>query len=226
MKGKITEEELKTLKALYKGALFRVSPDGKNDFVFKPISKPIMDKMTSLAQEAEKNQKELSLNEINQFLFDQCVLWPEASKTEMNDWPIGILPTLCKLIQEKSGFLDIDIAGRPLAPDIRSIQIQEWPFWEEPTEAEWEELKTTYKNTALIRLIVDGRWVFVMRPVTRNDLQITQGAMDEQFAVCKTQTVWPKDVDWDELPVGIYRLLSAEIYHKSGFNLDIDVEEI
>lgn len=224
--GKITEADLKRLKSQYLGPLFKWAPASLKDveFVFRPIDKKLQKIITDMLIEAEKRNKATPVEDVNERLFDSCVVWPELTLEEKQTLPVGTIPSLAKAIQEKSGYVDIDIYGRDLGPDLLTTIIRDYDFWGDVPETTLRELRDETKFK-LYRVRID-RWVFIVRPMTRTDMQVSSQSSDEYLALVKCVCMWPKEVPWDVVPAGVVDILVKEINKISGWELDSDCEEI
>lgn len=225
-KGLISKEEQDQLKQLYKNQpLFKwTSPNKKDDVIFKAINLSLMNKINELIKLADGADKPIPVKEVNEVIFDECVIWPSFSIEEKELLPVGTIPSIVKIVQEKSGFLDIDVFNRILGPDQYSIQVNDYDYWPDPTEDELKKLKE--KTKFQLHRARIGRWVFIVRPMTRTDLQIASAGLDEHLTLSKAITVWPETVDWDVIPAGIIERLSGIANEISGWSTDSSVEEI
>ncbi len=225
-KGKINDEELAQLKAALPGVpLFKwTSPNKKDEVVFQPMTHDILKKITSMIRDAEIAGKGLPIQDVNEKLFDTCVVWPKFSLEEKLTLPVGIIPSIVKVVQEKSGFIDTDVFQRVLAPDVFTTIVRDFDFWGDIEDTELEELKT---KTAfpLYRVRID-RYVFIVRPMTRTDIQVATQANDDQLALARAVVMWPKTVKWEFIPAGIIEILGRKANEISGWDNDSEVVEL
>jgi hypothetical protein len=228
MKGKISEKEIATLKEVYpKGGLFKwPSKDKNHEIVFRAIDSSLMEKILNMIRDAELTGRGLPIQDVNEKIFDACVLWPEFSLDEKMALPVGVIPSVVKSIQEKSGFIDIDIFQRVLAPDTFTTTVRDFDFWGDLEDEDAKKLKEDCKPFALYRTRI-GRFVFVIRPMTRIDLQVASQANDDQLTLAKSVTMWPKDVPWEHIPAGIIDILGRKANEISGWTeTESEVEDL
>lgn len=221
----VTEHDLKILKDMYKDPLFKWIPPSKNfEIIFKPLNHENMKHIVNMIYEAEKYNKPVPYTDINQRIFDSCVVFPEFTIEEKESLPVGIVPSVAKVIQEKSGFVDIDVFGRDFGPDMLSTMIRDFDYWGDVTEADLKALKKDCVFQ-LFRVRID-RWVFIVRPMTRTDLQVASQSQDDSLALSRAVTMWPREIDWDTIPAGIVDILVKEVNKISGWNINASCEEI
>jgi hypothetical protein len=229
MRGHITEEEINKLKLAYPNtALYKwpTPPDNKHDIIFRTLKKTDIDLINGKVQESLKLSKPLPVDEINQIVFERCVVWPEFDIKERMSLPLGWIPSASKAIQEKSGYVDVDINNRVLGPDLRSRLIQDFDYWEDLSVEDLKNLKERY-SVPLYKIIIDSKWIFVLRPMTRLDLQVASSANDEEISLVQQIVVWPLNIDWSNIPTGIVDLIGKKGNEISGWAVDsVDVEEI
>jgi hypothetical protein len=225
-KGKITDAQIAEIKMAYPDtALFKwTSPNKKDEAVLRPITADLLKKLTSIIREAELQGKPLPIQDVNEKVFDSCVLWPAFSIEEKLSLPVGTIPSIVKVIQEKSGFLDIDVFQRVLAPDMLTTILKDHEYWGDISDEEVAELKT--RTPFQLNKVRIGRWVFVVRPMTRTDIQVATQANDDQLALAKAVVMWPREVKWEHLPAGIIELLGRKANELSGWDDDSTVEEL
>jgi hypothetical protein len=226
-KGHVTDKDIEELKAAYpEDALFKwVSPDKKDDVVFRAISNDLMKKIIDMIRAAELEGKGLPIQDVNEKIFDSSVLWPKFTLDEKLALPVGIIPSLVKVIQEKSGFVDIDIFQRVLAPDTFTTVIKDFEFWGDVTEEDSTKLSEKYPSFSLYRVRI-GKWVFVIRPMTRIDIQIASQSNDDQLTLARSVTVWPEEIKWENIPAGIIEILSRKANDVSGWDNDSEVTSL
>lgn len=225
-KGLLTDEQKKELKASNPGTtLFITNYDKKNDVVFQHITYPLLQKVTDLIKDSELQGKGLPIKEVNDLVFDTCVVWPKLTHEEKDNLVAGAIPQIVKSIQEKSGFIDIDIFQRVLAPDVFTKCIQDYDNWGDLPDEQVEKLKEDNQPFSLFRTRI-GKFIFVIRPMTRIDIQISSQSDDDQLALAKCVTVWPPKVDWDKIPGGIIEVLVRECNACSGWSESAEVEEL
>lgn len=226
-KGHITEKEVEELKLAYPGeALFKwPTPNKKDEVVMRAINTDLMQKIIAMIREAELQGRGLPIQDVNEKIFDTCVLWPSFTLEEKLTLPVGIIPSLVKVIQEKSGFLDIDIFQRTLAPDTFTTTLRDFDYWGDIEEKELEDLKEKSSPFSLTRVRI-GHWVFVIRPMTRIDIQVASQSNDDQLTLARSVTMWPTKVEWEKIPAGIIEILGRKANEISGWDIEAQVEEL
>jgi hypothetical protein len=226
-KGQVTEKDIAEIKSAYpKEALFKwTSPDKKDDLIIRAISYELMQKIVNMIRDAELRGTGMPIQDVNEKIFDSCVLWPTFSLDEKLSLPVGIIPSVVKSIQEKSGFIDIDIFQRVLAPDTFTTIIRDFDVWGDISDEEATALKESSKPFSLFRVRI-GKWVFVIRPMTRIDIQISSQSNDDQLTLARSVTMWPKEIDWETIPAGIIEILGRKANEISGWDPDATIEEL
>lgn len=225
MKGFITPEEIAELKKAVKDPLFKwADPNKKGEIVFRPINAGLANQIMLAVRAAEESGRVIPISDLNEKIFDSCVLWPTFTIEEKLMLPVGIIPSVVKSIQEKSGFVDVDIYNRALGPDTVTTTIKDFDYWGDVSDQEVETLKGK-TSFALFRVRI-GRWVFVIRPMTRTDIQIASQAQDDQLALAKCITMWPNQVEWENVPSGVVELLGRKANEISGWDPEAEVSEI
>ena len=112
--------------------------------------------------------------------------------------------------------IDIDIFQRVLAPDTFTTILRDFDYWGDLEESDTEQLRKDCSPFALYRVRI-GRWVFVIRPMTRVDIQVSSQSNDDQLTLARSVTMWPKDVKWETVPAGIIEILSRKANEISGW---------
>lgn len=227
MKGKIPTEVREQLKMAYPGqGLFLWTEDyTDNDYVLRPISPTLYrDLVEGLSVKEFKSEFDKK-DYLNTQIFQKCVVWPELTMEEFHTVPIGTFPSIAKIVMEKSGFINITVNGDVIGPDIHSIKLQDYQTWADISEEEIATLKAKHPF-ALFRIRID-KFIFVIRPVIRADIQQASIAVDDQMSLVQRITMWPEEVNWDLVPTGIIDILGEQANRVSGWNLDkVKVEEL
>jgi hypothetical protein len=225
-KGNITKEEQDQIKGLFKkDLLFKwTSPNKKDDVIFKIITLDLMKKVGDIVSSADKEDKGLPIQEINEKIFDTCVVWPTFTLEEKLALPVGTIPSIVKVIQEKSGFVDVDVFQRVLGPDQYSVMIGDYQYWADPVDEEIAALKD--KTKFQLYKVRIGRFLFIIRPMTRTDLQVASTGTDESLTLVKSVSVWPEKIDWELLPAGYIEKLAEVANSISGWDSSATVEAI
>ena len=228
-KGKITDEQIQALKKAHPDdGLFKYPfANKKDEFVFKAISHSLYKRVATMAMEAEMQGRPLPIEDANEMIFDSCVVWPELTLEEKLKLPVGAIASCVKIIQEKSGFIDIDIYQRVLGPDTFTTTLKDHEYWGDIDEVQIEALKKEVSPFSIHRVRI-GRWVFVIRPMTRVDIQVASQSNDDQLTIARAVTMWPKEVRWDTIPAGIIDKLNRKANDISGWEIadSAEVEEL
>lgn len=227
------EEILKSVRPVYKWRYPypRKGPSGEmiyDEVLFTVITPEVYREVQRYVQRVTAEKKMVDVQEVNQIVYSKCVLWPEPKIEEILGYRIGYVPSVVKVIHEKSGFVDVDIMDRVLAPDVTSVMLREPETWSEPTEEEIAQVKASVPPaTPLYKVTIGGIWHFILRPMTRADLQVLSTSVDDdRIALCRLVTVWPQTVDWSSLPMGVLDAVGRASNRVSGWDLEGEVEEI
>jgi len=226
-KGKASEKTISELKSLFPikgGLLLYPWPNGKDDTIFTPITRPAYQRILAMIAVGKEAGKPVSVEDVHEKIFDECVKWPQFTIEERENLPVGVVHQMAKVIQEKSGLLDVDIMNRPLAPDYRTQVLVPSPSWGSYTDEELAELKKQTKFS-LTEVVIDNL-VFIIRPITRVDLRISQQAVDDQIALVSCVTMWPQNVPWGELPAGCLEALGRAATECSGWSSTPEITEL
>lgn len=223
--GMISEAEEAQLKARgIKG--IKIPGRGNCEIVCKLINRDLHALVLKIIENCEENQLNPT-DRVNEKIFDSCLVWPQITFEDKQNMPVGTIPSIVKIIMEKSGFILIDVKGRPIGPDVFSIPIQTTDTWDDITETELTELQKEFPvdRFDLKKSIIDT-YVFIQRPMTKHDLTVSKNASDPELAIAKATTVWPKNVDWDSVPAGIVDNLVKALFSISGWDSEVEVEEL
>ena len=226
-KGKISEQDLAELKALNQGApIFKYTWRSTGDELFyKAISTQIYHNILEMVDAFKKARNPgLPVEDVHMRIFDSCVLWPKLTLEEKYNLPIGVIPSIAKSIQEKSGLLDIDIMDRILAPDVTSSVVQPFNFWADATAEDISAVRAVWSG-ALFKVRVE-RCNFIVRPMTRSDVKASGQAVDDKITIAKLVTMWPTDVKWEDMPAGWVENLGSAAIELSGWDSEFTVEEV
>jgi hypothetical protein len=232
-KGQISPQALLELKALHKGiAIYKRPFERKDksgetlidDVVFKIITEDDYTFLMGLLLDEKKRGNPNPVEVMNAAIFDRCVLWPKMSIEEKHSLPIGVMPSIAKIVQEKSGFLNVDILDRILAPDRRISVIQEPAFWGDISGEELDKLKDEL-ICKLVKVRIENA-IFVIRPTFRADLAVAAQSVDDKLGLAKQLVVWPGEPDWANIPAGWVEILGEVGTSISGWDDNPIVEEI
>jgi hypothetical protein len=226
-KGKISEQEIKELKLLYPGTtLLKFTwPRTGDEVIFRLITQPVMRNIQDmLAANRQANRNSLPVDDVHQKIFDSCVMWPKLTLEEKFNLPVGVIPSIAKVIQEKSGYLDYDIMDRILAPDVHTSLIQGFEAWPDITDEERDALMAKWR-VPLFKIRVEN-CVFVVRPMTRTDVKLSAQALDDELALTQAVTLYPQQVDWDSIPAGWVKTLGRTATDLSGWDAEAVISEL
>lgn len=230
MKGKVSKEILEQLKTEYQSGkqcpLFLYpTADGKHDFVFQAIDHQLNANIRRLESEAKEKGLELNKQEVDAMIFDRCVVWPVLMPEEVDALPVGLMSTLPKVIQEKSGFTEIDIRGNVLGPNISVIPITDPCTWGDYTAEDAAKIKEN-SPFQCVRLRMDS-WIFIIRPMTRSDMLVSQTAVDNSLTLAKCVCMWPTEPNWDVVPAGYIDQIGNVALSISGWQTtDVEIVEL
>jgi hypothetical protein len=217
----LTDELIAQFKASF-GRVFRKELLG-HTYVFRPLSRK---EYIEVLNFVEDNKETLKLNDIDEKCFDLCLLYPTMSAPEKATLPAGVVPTIAKSIQQKSGFEISDVFGTvvPAPPEIETLSdIDPWP---DPSE---DVVATLHAKTPhRLVLVKSGPYRFIVRGLGRFEWNtlVTQQDVDGDLTICKKATLWPEVVDWNGIPAGVVPSISQAIMRSSGFDLTTEVEEL
>ncbi len=196
-----------------------------DEILFTTIKHNLWSRIQDLILTAESKGQIPKIDEINERIFTECVLWPNLTIEEIKALPVGFIPSITKIIEEASGLIDTDILGRPLAPDTNSVILKDFEYWPDITKQDLEAIKQEHKFTRIYKVTV-GNFIFVIRPMTRVDIMGMSPADDQAVALCKSVTLWPKEVPWDDLPYGTIQALGRMANKVSGWEVEGEIEEL
>jgi hypothetical protein len=162
-------------------------------------------------------------SDIEDKIVEYGLVWPKLKPHEWSTKPAGIISTLSRDIQEKSGLDPLDM-GDPnsLFVDV----IQDKPDYPQPSDEEVKEILGKVKHQ-LRKMTVEGR-TFIIRPILRVEyvgIQRMPDTTDLEVESCKKCVVWPKDVDWSNVEAGVPTLVAKQVGLMSGFEAS-KIEEL
>lgn len=223
-KGFCSDEEIEELKKVHKTLFRYISKFKKDEIIFVPLKREQTLKAAELVLSAEVNNEPIPVYEIYKYFFDSCVVWPQYTEEEINNLPTGVVPSTAALIQEKSGYFFIDATGRVVGNPVFVTPIKDYDVWPDITP---EELDVLCKSTSfLLAKCVIGKWIFFIRPMTRIDIQVSVQSADDQLTLAKAVTMWPKDINWEELPSGVVEIIGKKSSDISGWDMSSTVEVV
>lgn len=226
LKGLITDTEMAELKETFKDEpllKWPIPPGRKNEVIFTTISTELKQKVDDIIAEATAKGTRVPLQEIHELLIVECLRWPQLTADEVKALPFGAVHSLAKVIQEQSGYIDVDIMNRVLGPATNITFVKDFNYWEDITD---KELTALHETPFAIYRIKIGRWIFYIRPMTRVDIQQAIGAVDDQLALVKNVVMWPQEISWNTIPAGVVEKLAAQSNNVSGWDLNAEVEAI
>jgi hypothetical protein len=219
--GKISDEERAAIKQMYaKKDQVRLglwTPDGENDFVFRTI---LGDDMSALRDElfAKESADDVDARKVDEFIYHRCVLWPRLGYEGFDALPVGVIAEVAKAIRERSYFQTRTVDGKVLGPTLTVRPFKEAVGWDALTDEEEKSLRKKYEKTALRWVRLADRWTFVIKPLTRGDMNNITQSLDPFLDAIRAVTVWPERAEWEELPYGVLALLYDELNRFSGAN--------
>lgn len=225
-KGKPTEQDIVDIKAELNGKpIFRWDvPNSSDSFIFTVLTPDVLNNIRAFISSEEQAGRNTPFDKVNEIVYHKTVVWPSLAPEELFQLPVGLIPSLVKKVQEKSAFIEVDIYGRALAPDTSSFIIQDFAYWPAITDEELTALKAE-TPFSLFRARI-GKWSFIIRPMTRIDIQVSQQASDNGMSVCKSVVMWPKSIKWDIIPAGVIEKLGETAHKISGWDLDSETEAV
>jgi hypothetical protein len=222
-KYEVTDELVVELKKLYP-TLFKKTVAGQI-YIFRPMYRQEYIEILNFIEDNKGTQ--LKLNDLDEKCFDRCVLFPKLERPEMAILPAGVVPTLAKSIQEKSGFEISEVFGAVVAPSLIE-SVSDYAKPKEPTSADISEAKA--KTPYDVVKVSAGPFTFLCRGLNRLEWNtlMKQGdtGEDTDSLICNRATLWPQGTKWEELPSGIVSSVSNAIMGRSGFDLNTTVEEL
>ena len=220
----ITPELIEKIKKANPGKqLFKWAQMG---IIYKPIDRELNDRVMKLSNEAFiKDSGNIPFREIEDLVVSECVLFPKLTPEDRKDIPVGTYTTLNKVIHEKANFIDIDIFNRALGRDSFSETLVDFEYWDDITDEDLEKLKIDYPH-AIYRVFV-GEYVFIIRQLTRRDVEVCYDKTDPVFEKVKRTVVWPRTINWDGIPAGVVEKVFDELQNVSGFmESKVTIEEL
>lgn len=225
----LSQEIRESLKKLFPGQELYVfkQADGKRPYVYRTLNH---EDFISIVRDIRAREGNHAQNRDDQhyLVFDKCVIWPSEVKnlsSELrNSLPVGDIPSVANAIMQNSGFTGIDLLGNILGKELFSTKIREADTWPMLSPEEKETLIA--KHNSLLSLAVIDKWSFVVRPTTRADLSVIMTHDDKDFATCQINTVWPETIEWTNIPYGVIQSLSTHIESISGWQPNVEIEEL
>jgi hypothetical protein len=232
---KITQDEILELKDIYKGkTLFKTTINGR-DFVFRLADyydiMQVRQELQSSSPEKHVDPRKLAyeryLKDPHLMILEYCLLWPKLKLEDFIQMPNGLAYELSYQIQQKSGFVHQTVDGKVLGPVVGAVRLTEGMGWDSPTQEEIDQVNSQYSSTSLHLISIDGKYYFIVKPLTvQHTYQVAQ-AIDETLATYQHSVVWPTNVEPQDVPLGVMAILENKINKISAYDTaDVTVEEI
>jgi len=160
---------------------------------------------------------EMPVSEFDDRVVDEALVWPDRGPLIRSMEAAGIVPTLSQLITEKS-LMDAN------STELNSLRITTLvPVDEEEALDEKVVEEIVKKAKQPLRLIRLYGKHFIIRPVVRIEFSNIRRRAEKELGLdvdtetVKLCTVYPSNINWDELPAGIPAILSQQVLNLSGF---------
>lgn len=231
-KGKLTAEQIAEIKNMFDGApLFKTSTkDNKgneHDVLFRPIYSALYHRIQNLVDESRSRGGVVPQADIDNLIFDECLVWPDVTPAEKDLLEAQVVPTFSKIVQERSGFTEIDVYGNWIGPDTSTIPIKDYNYWGDYTLEQLGEIKNS-TPFQLFRVRI-GKWIFIVRPLTTQDVRVAQTQPDSSLTLAKATVMWPafEEIDWSTVPAGIVDTVANVATKVSGWDVgDVEIQEV
>ena len=217
----LTEEIVAQLKKQHSKIFKKVLLD--QEYVFRPL---LRNEYKALLTYLEDNRETLRYNDLDERCFDACCLFPTFTPPEKATLPAGVVPTIAKAIQERSGFEISEVFGQVVPAPAEIVPLSDTEVPASPTDEEVKSLKV--KSHYKLLKVTAGDTLVVVRGMGRLEWNTIMAKPEEDgdVAICKRTTVWPKDVNWDDVEAGVPPAIARAVMRASGFELNADVEEL
>lgn len=193
------------------------------EFVFRPLTRA---EYKDILIFLEDNRETLRYNDLDEKCFERCCIFPAFTPAEKATLPAGVIPTISKAIQEKSGFEISEVFGQvvPSPAEVVAISSSVDPVQPTAEEIEAAKAKTQYK----ILKVTAGDIVVLVRGMGRLEWNAIMSKPEEDgdTAMCKRTVIWPKEMNWDEIDAGVAPAIARTVMRASGFELTANVEEL
>lgn len=209
----VTPQHVEAWKRMF-GAVYKVKIAGQ-EFYFRPIMRHEM----LAIQEWLRNNPDATLGQMDEKVVDYCLLSPDWKISDFLAMPAGVLSTLSKRIQERSGFED----DPPTEELFNNIAVPEL------TAEKLAEIKAGYPRFAVVTI---RNLRFVVRALNRMEWDRLQRAIssspgaDPDMELAKSALLHPDPSLLDTLPAGYVLAVSAAVLRVSGFNEEPEIEEV
>lgn len=211
--NEVTPQHIETWKRMF-GSVYKVKIAGQ-EFYFRPIYRH---EMLQIQEWMQKNP-DATVGQMDEKVVEYCLLSPDWKAADFLMMPAGVLSTLSRRIQDRSGFE----ADGPDEELFNNISVPEL------TPERLEEIKRSTPRFAIVRL---GHMKFVVRAVTRLEWDRLQqrvsmsGDADPDLELAKLALLHPEPSLLETLPAGYVLSISAAALRVSGFNEEPVVEEV
>lgn len=151
----------------------------------------------------------------------------EVAVYPIKDWDelgCAVLPTLMEKVRILSGAPAQNSTVAYFQDEI--VEVGEG--WDRPTAEELDELRELNRPLRLTSFM--EKWFFVYGQVTGAEYKscLVQAGDDEELLkalVRNSVVVWPKEIDWDNLAVGISEMIDQKILLFSGYDMNVSIED-
>lgn len=228
-KGLMTKDEKADLKANYPDEKLQVyCRDGKNEIVFRLIYADVYERILEIKSSSDMDDISIR-RQVDELVFDECVIWPVLDEVEKASLVVGTVPNMSKVIQERSGFVEIDVLGNILGPTTWVTPMQDVQAWGEFTPEVVEQIKAD-TQFPVYRIRID-EYVWISRPMTKVDVEFAQSQADPTTSLCRATTFWPAEdvINWSRIPAGYIEELANGIARISGYatkSSDVEITEL
>ena len=211
--NEVTPQHIETWKRMF-GAVYKVRI-ANQDFYFRPIMRHEMLQI----QEWLRSNPDATVGQMDEKIVDYCLLAPDWKIADFLAMPAGVLSTLSRRIQDRSGFEDEppteELFNNISLPDLTSEMV--------------DEFKSKYPRFAIITI---RGLRFAVRAVNRLEWERLQKQVtnrpdaDPDLELAKVSLIHPSPDCLDELPAGYVLAISAAALRVSGFNEEPEIEEV
>lgn len=228
-KGQLTDEQKAILKETYKDTplFFLASKDNKGQehhIVFRPIFHALYERIQNVVDESRARGGVVPKRDLDELIFEECLVWPEISEKEREELHVSVLSNFSKLVEEKSGFTEVSVDGQWIGPNTQVRPLKDFEYWPDYT---MDELKAIKEKTPfpLFRVRMD-RWIFIIRPLTTQDVRVAQTQVDSGLTLARATVMWPEHdkIDWSIIPAGIVDAVANQATKVSGWDTGENVE--
>ncbi len=209
----VTPEVIQQWKQRY-GSVYKTTIAGQ-EFYFRPIYRF---EMVQIREWLQQNQ-DATVDQMDEKVVEYCLLAPKWTIADFLVLPAGVISTLSRAIQERSGFDEA-----PMTEEVHNAL-----YFDPPTQEQVQQWKSEYPRVFIIRL---GKLVFAVRPIRRHEWEMAQRQViqnpqsDANHQLLKATLLHP-GAEWlDRLPAGYYDRLIEGVYQVSGFGETPVVEEL